>query len=484
MRIAMTVDPAHHRRWHARLVDGLRQDGHLVSLTAVRDEASRPIRGLDLLLRFERLVFPAQGSDLFEPLALESADAEPVIDLHIDLGTLPRSTEAWSLSFDGIRGEAGLVSALLDGRSPSIRLEGSEGPVACGEAALENPRLLGLGLDAVLLRAIGLCRRAVADRAKGNRRSSLSATRETGAAPSGRVMAFMLRGLTERISGRLARMAGSAHCWQTGWRALGPGDSSVQATLTWPDGGYNWLPDDGQRIYADPFLFAAEGRTFLFVEDYPYSTNRGIISTVELTPDGPTGTPRPVLEAAVHLSYPTVFARDGAIWMIPETHGARRIDLYRADPFPDRWVLHRTLVADVAASDATLLEHEGQLYLFATTNDGGGSTWDQLTIYCAESLDGPWTVHPDSPAVIDASAARPAGFTFHRGRELIRPVQDCRGGYGAALTFCRIDELSRTRFRQTVLSRLAPDPRWHASGAHTLNVGAGFEVVDRMAPRR
>jgi hypothetical protein len=195
------------------------------------------------------------------------------------------------------------------------------------------------------------------------------------------------------------------------------------------------------------------------------------------------GTPRPVLETAVHLSYPGVFARDGAIWMIPETSGRRTIELYRADPFPDRWVLDHVLVDNVSAGDATLFERDGQLYLFASTNDDGGSTWDQLSLFQAPSLHGSWTAHPGNPQLIDAGAARPAGFVFERNGSAIRPAQDCRAGYGAGLTFCRIDRLDPEGFAQTIAGRLAPDPRWRASGAHTLNAGAGFEVIDRIGPR-
>jgi hypothetical protein len=167
--------------------------------------------------------------------------------------------------------------------------------------------------------------------------------------------------------------------------------------------------------------------------------------------------------------------------MIPETSKARTIELYRADPFPDRWVYERTLVENVIASDMTLLEHDGKLWLLGTLAEEGGSTWDGLCGFFADDLMGEWHGHPMNPLLIDASCARPAGMMTRTAAGLLRPVQDCRGRYGAALALARIDRLDQEGFAQTVMSRLPPDPRWGAVGAHTLNESGGVEAVDWIA---
>ena len=61
-----------------------------------------------------------------------------------------------------------------------------------------------------------------------------------------------------------------------------------------------------------------EGRTILFVEDFPHATGKALISAVAFDANGPVGTPVPVLEEPHHLSYPFVFEREGSFWMIPE----------------------------------------------------------------------------------------------------------------------------------------------------------------------
>ncbi|MBL7406346.1 formyl transferase, partial [Escherichia coli] len=82
------------------------------------------------------------------------------------------------------------------------------------------------------------------------------------------------------------------------------------------------------------------------------------------------------LELETHLSYPFVFEADGQVWMIPESHASGTIDLYRATDFPRGWVHEAVLLDGVVAGDATLLQHGGRWWMFATVRAGGGSYSD------------------------------------------------------------------------------------------------------------
>ena len=129
-------------------------------------------------------------------------------------------------------------------------------------------------------------------------------------------------------------------------------------------------------------------------------------------------------------------------------------------------------------ADATPILHEGVWWIFASLNDDGGSSWDQLALYHAPDLLGPWTPHHANPVLIDAGAARPAGAMWHDGRTLMRVAQDCRDGYGRGLAICRVDRLDEDGFAQTVVARLGAPPGSAAFGAHTLNSGGWIEVID------
>ena len=282
---------------------------------------------------------------------------------------------------------------------------------------------------------------------------------------------FLARGATAKLARRLGPARGRPDHWRVATRS--------------GDAPFALLPNDGERFYADPFPFEWDGRRLLFFEDYPYRTRKGVIGRVEIDRAGRASSPRTVLEQSVHLSYPFVFSEGGAVFMLPEMGGAGRVQLFRAAPFPDRWVPDQVLLDDVVAADATLIRHEGAWWLFATLSGDGGSSWDKLCLFHAPALAGPWVPHGDNPVLIDAGAARPAGAMWHEHGVLMRVAQDCRRGYGDAVALCRVDRLDPAGFRQTVVARLGAPAGFGADGTHTRNRSAGLEAVDlrfRHAP--
>ena len=241
---------------------------------------------------------------------------------------------------------------------------------------------------------------------------------------------------------------------------------------------FRTVPDVPGRYFADPFVFGRNGRHYVFFEDYRVREGRGVISYVEIHEDGEVSEPGVVLERPYHVSYPFIFVHDGAVFMVPESSANRTIDLYRAEAFPESWVLDRVLMNDVDAVDATLVEHRNRWWLFASMREHGTHYSDELFLFSAASLDANWSPHPLNPIVSDARRARPAGRIFLHDGALIRPGQDSSGSYGAAVVFSRIERLSETEFRETPISRLGPDWMRRNVGTHTYNFDDAYEVVD------
>jgi hypothetical protein len=119
--------------------------------------------------------------------------------------------------------------------------------------------------------------------------------------------------------------------------------------------------------------------------------------------------------------------------------------------------------------------------MFATVREGGGAFSDALHIWFAEDFRGPWIAHPRNPVLIDIASARPAGRVVRRNGTLVRPVQDCRRGYGAALGLARITRLDEEAFTQTVDAILSPSAQWPGHRLHTLNSAGGLEFIDGSA---
>ncbi len=242
--------------------------------------------------------------------------------------------------------------------------------------------------------------------------------------------------------------------------------------------GYRIIRPPMDRFYADPFLFKRDAKTYLFFEDYRYSEAQAIISCAEVDAQGTLSESVEVLRRPYHLSYPFVFECDGQIYMIPETRQNRTVELYRADRFPACWSLAAVLLEDVGAVDATIHQSDGKFWMFVGLSDGSYSSCDELGLFYADSLFGPWTAHCSNPIVSDVRRARPAGALFYQDGKLIRPSQDCSRAYGYALCFSEVVVLDETQYREIPAGRI--DPAWTDNnlGTHTYSRSDDFEIID------
>jgi hypothetical protein len=64
----------------------------------------------------------------------------------------------------------------------------------------------------------------------------------------------------------------------------------------------------------------------------------------------------------------------------------------------------------------------------------------------------------------------------------LRPAQDCELGYGAALVWMEIEELTPTRFRERQIDRWSGSFILPANGLHTFNQEDGVSVIDMKRP--
>jgi hypothetical protein len=232
------------------------------------------------------------------------------------------------------------------------------------------------------------------------------------------------------------------------------------------------------RFWADPFPLRVGGADYVLFEDFPYSTGRGVISALELGPQGPVGSPQVVLERDYHLSYPFVFSWRGEQFMIPETADAKRIELYRAVRGPGEWAQEAVLIEGSPFTDCTLAEIGGRWWMFTNTADSGASYWDELHLFHAATPLGPWTPHRGNPVVSDVRSARPAGGLFQRGGHWYRPSQDCSRGYGSAMNIQRIIRLDESSYEEQTVGRVIPDWAPRLTGVHTVNALGGLTVID------
>ncbi len=249
--------------------------------------------------------------------------------------------------------------------------------------------------------------------------------------------------------------------------------------------GYEPLFPPGTRGWADPFPFIHQGAVHLFFEDIHPATGKRSIAVMTQGPDGAFGPPGPVLQRPCHLSYPFVFDWRGEVFLVPESSQAGRVELFRATRFPLEWESAGVLLEGVRAVDATLFEHGGRWWMMVNLRAEGASSWDEMSLFHANSPLGPFVPHPRSPVVSDVRRARPAGRVFTRDGRLYRPAQDCSGHYGRALVIHEIVTLTPDDYRETVVARHEAGALGVGDSLHTYNAVPGLEVVDgrRFVPR-
>jgi len=490
MKIALRVDRKGLRRWHMRLAERIAgRDARWIVFQLVENDAGSKAGPVEKLFQIETMLFGLGREGASKTIGVDQLDrfgrrtcGEADLTIDVSGAPLEPSDRVWRVECDGGPLEAGMLAAILGGRAPAIRVVGSNGVIATARPGAENVGLAKAAFEEMLERVVTLIDAALDGRAS----KVLPELPESAPTPDRAEFGSgaLAKMAVARVKQRAVRAAYTTIChaphWRTGWRR-----QRAEPSKAGLGGGWSDLPDDGKRFYADPFPIVWRGRLYLFVEEFEHAKGKGIISVVEFGANGPVGAPRPVLERPGHLSYPNVFERDGEMWMIPESGSAGTIDLYRATSFPDRWTHEATLVSGVVGNDATLVEWDGRWWMFATVRDGGGSFSDALHLWSAPDFRGPWTPHAKNPVLIDIASARPAGRMFTLDGKLYRPVQDCRGGYGAALGLARVDKLDDEGFEQTVEEILSPGADWPGRRLHTANAAGDFEFIDgsAFAPR-
>jgi hypothetical protein len=239
-------------------------------------------------------------------------------------------------------------------------------------------------------------------------------------------------------------------------------------------GPVRWLrPARGGDWFADPF--PCPGTDVLLCEKMLAATGYGTIVAVAPRDDGSWQEVSTLLsEPGTHFSYPCTF-RDGQdIYVMPESLEQGATSLYRLSP-EMQLVPVCTIAPGRQLADPTLFRHQNRYWIAYTDVDIGEH--DNLCLMHAETLDGPWQPHRLTPVKIDICGARSAGPLFRVGNALFRPGQDCARAYGAAIVIHRVDELTPDTYRETVVTRLCPDPSGdYPDGLHTMSSDEAGQV--------
>ncbi len=299
--------------------------------------------------------------------------------------------------------------------------------------------------------------------------------RKTYGVPEGPAAVAAIGRITARLLRELFKRVFTLDQWSLRWK--------VQKNMGVGFKEFNALTPPKDRYWADPHVIRREGKYYIFIEEYLRSKNKGHISVIESDDAGEWKVPVKVLEQACHLSYPFVFEWDGIFYMVPESAGNRRIDLYESTGFPYNWQFKETLMDHVRAVDTTLLYHANKWWLFTAIaeNEAAAPNVELFLFSSDQLLHGNWMPHPQNPVVSDVKRARPAGAIFHQGGKLFRPSQDCSRGYGYSIALNEIEVLSESEYCEHSSTSIKPEWDRRVLATHTFARCSELTVIDAFS---
>lgn len=257
-----------------------------------------------------------------------------------------------------------------------------------------------------------------------------------------------------------------ADCWAIGF--VRGGMQTIMERNTYQ---VDWVEMPKDRWYADPFILdVTDQQVLLLVEDYSYTTKKGIITLLKI--DRQTYSiveHKEILELPTHLSFPNIIRRDGKTYIYPESGQSGKLDVYEYDSATETMQYCTTICNDVVW-DSDITELFGEPMMFTAAHNDR-----QLDIYT-------WDNHLQrfvSKYIVPSEKknSRLGGKLFEYNGKIYYPAQDCEGGYGVAIDVKELSYLDGA-FSTKLIKKIKSTHPTHTLGLHTLNEYKGIVVID------
>lgn len=194
------------------------------------------------------------------------------------------------------------------------------------------------------------------------------------------------------------------------------------------------------RWFADPFILDVTDTVIIvLVEEFSYRINRGRLAKLIIDKETfQLKSMKIVLDLNTHLSFPAIL-RDGTdIYIYPENSASGSSMLYKYNSEDDSVSVIKQL-SNQPLTDAIITKIDDSSYIFTTeipTQNG-----NKLSIYTA--LDDMESYKLIQNITLFDNTARSAGDIFVDNGKIVRPAQNCNGGYGVGLVFQEIIRIVR-----------------------------------------
>ncbi len=239
-----------------------------------------------------------------------------------------------------------------------------------------------------------------------------------------------------------------------------------------------WLNMDGYKHgwFADPFVLdVTDKEVILLVEEFEYYNKKGRLCKLRVSRDNyKLLEVIPILTLDTHLSYPSIYRKDGKIFVCPENGESGKLNIYELE---DNNLVSPITIIDEALADTQLLEYNGKFYAFGIgfSLDGLDIT-RSLKVYKSDSFLGPYNYQYSINN--ELREERGAGNIEVANGQIIRPAQICEGGYGRGVVLYNLTN-DKDCFTEIENSRIVGDfwIRW-GLGIHQIHSFNNLTVID------
>ena len=237
------------------------------------------------------------------------------------------------------------------------------------------------------------------------------------------------------------------------------------------------------EFWADPFYFKHNNKDYCFFERYFYSTNKGELACAEIKKNNLIKF-KTVMKKNYHLSFPNIFKYKNNIFLIPETHENKRLEVYICKKFPNKWLLYSTAFEGEAICDPLIMLKNGKMWLFVNKAKNNLSHLNKdLYIYQIDSLKLQSIIsHKKNPVIRNFNGGRNAAQQFFKNTLMTRVSQNCKNLYGESINISKIKKLTLSDYQEEKITTIKPSIFDYKNiiGIHSLSKYKNKFLIDAL----
>jgi len=257
---------------------------------------------------------------------------------------------------------------------------------------------------------------------------------------------------------------------------IGIVDGDMSLIMESEDFQVKWIKMPKDRWYADPFVLDVNEHTVtLLVEDFSYSSRKGVISLLIIDRDTLEVVSRKeLISRSTHLSFPNIVRKDDRIFIYPENAAGGQLDVYEFHPATCSCEYTAT-ICDESVRDSDITCVFGMPLLFTAFSDD--NTLDVFQWNDTASRFVIWKKYRS-----DIPNMRLGGSVFEYDGRFYFPAQNQTKGYGSSIDIKEI-LFENDAFSFRTVRHIASPHSKYRYGCHTLNEYGGVVVIDVLGYR-